>query len=153
MILHLSLLKHHLLVRCPRQTSFFLPPFHLTVLWSWILLGNPKNFINNVYGMYVTVLWNFNTLIRYNSTPNNQCTIHRMKYSTVIKWKYGNNNMQMITLVLTKMENNKYKIKDSDLLGCEHHITTEHHIPEDRSPQYHSWQKLKSQQNTRAAVW
>jgi hypothetical protein len=30
----------------------------------------------------------------------------------------------MITLALTKMENNKYKIKDSDFLGCEHHVTT-----------------------------
>jgi hypothetical protein len=30
----------------------------------------------------------------------------------------------MITLVLTKMENNEYKIKDSDFLGCECHVTT-----------------------------
>jgi len=43
--------------------------------------------------------------------------------------------MQMIILILTKMENNKHKIKDSDLLGCERHITTQHHIPEDPSPQ------------------
>jgi len=76
-----------------------------------------------------------------------------MKYSTVRKWKYGNTNMQMITLVLTQMENNKHKIKDSDLLECEQHITTQHHIPEDQSPQYHSRQKLKSQQNIWAAVW
>jgi len=42
------------------------------------------------------------------------------------------------------MENNKYKIKNSDILRCERHVTTQHHIPVAPSPQYHSWQKLKS---------
>jgi hypothetical protein len=33
------------------------------------------------------------------------------KYNTVKKWKYGSSNMQMITLILTKIESNKYKIR------------------------------------------
>jgi hypothetical protein len=69
------------------------------------------------------------------------------------KWKCGSTNMQMIILILTKMENNKYKIKNSDLLRCEHHVMTQHRILVDPSPQYHSWQKLKFQQNTLPAVW
>jgi len=63
MIPHLSLMEHQLLVRCHRQTSFFLPPFHWTALWSWILIGNPQNFTHNIYGTYVTALWNFSTLL------------------------------------------------------------------------------------------